>query len=304
MGIDRVCAVIVIYRAEAGSLEALVRRLRECVAHLVVVDNGSPGIDPGRLKSLHPSLQYKPLAANAGIAAAQNTGIGAAAAAGADYVLFLDQDSKPEEEMVPRLLRAMEVLSGGGARVACVGPQLRLPGSRELSFFPKAGWGGLVAVRCTRDARAIECEYLISSGTLVPIAVFDQVGNLEEGLFIDKVDTEWCYRARSKGFRMFGICGAVLEHDLGLERHRIWLGRWRQVPRHSPLRYYYIFRNTVLLSRRAYVPVSWSLFQYAWLVVLFLVFGIFGGRRSSGGLALMVKGLKHGFRGVAGQYGG
>lgn len=288
----KVCAVIVIYRANAGSLEALVQRLRGCVAHVVVVDNGSPGIDPGRLTSLHASLQYRVLAANVGIAAAQNSGIVAAAAAGAEYVLFLDQDSKPEEEMVARLLQAIEVLSEGGTRVGCVGPQLRLPGSRELSLFPKAGWGGLVAASCTRNVRAIECDYLISSGTLVPTAVFDEVGNLEEALFIDKVDTEWCYRARSKGFRIFGVCGAVLEHDLGLERHRIWLGRWRHVPRHSPLRYYYIFRNTVLLSRRTYVPVSWSLFQYAWLVVLFLAFG---------GRAMMLKGLKHGFRGVAGQ---
>jgi rhamnosyltransferase len=295
MGINRVCAVIVAYRAEAAGLEALVRRLRGCVAHVVVVDNGSPAIDPGRLTSLHPSLHYRALAANVGIAAAQNTGIGAATAAGAEYVLFLDQDSKPEEEMVPRLLRAIEVLSGGGSRVACVGPQLRLPGSHELSYFPKAGWGGLVAVRCSQNVRAIECDYLISSGTLVPTAVFDEVGNLEEGLFIDKVDTEWCYRARSKGLRIFGICGAVLEHDLGLERHRVLLGRWRHVPRHSPLRYYYIFRNTVLLSRRAYVPVSWSLFQYAWLIVLFLAFG---------GRAMMLKGLKDGFRGIAGQYGG
>lgn len=292
MGIDRVCAVIVAYRAAAAGLESLVPRLRECAAHVVVIDNGSPGIDPDRLASLHPSLQYRALASNVGIAAAQNTGIHAAVAAGAEYVLFLDQDSKPEDEMVPRLLRAMQVLSKGGTRVACVGPQLRLAGSHELSVFPKAGWGGLVAVRCSQNVRAIECDYLISSGTLVPVAVFKEVGDLEEELFIDKVDTEWCYRARSKGFRIFGICGAVLEHDLGLERHRVWLGRWRQVPRHSSLRYYYIFRNTVLLSRRAYVPVSWSLFQYAWLIVLFLAFG---------GRAMMLKGLKHGFRGVAGQ---
>lgn len=298
----RVCAVIVIYQAQPANLERLIRTLNGRVGHVIVIDNGSPAIDLGRLTSLHPSLQFKTLAANVGIGAAQNEGIRLAAAAGAAYLLLLDQDSEPQDDMVSRLLGALQLLTVGGARVGCVGPQLRLRGSHELSFFPKAGWGGLVAVGCSRDARAIECDYLISSGTLIPTEVFKQVGDLEEGLFIDKVDTEWCYRARSKGFSIFGVCGAILEHDLGLERHRVWLGRWRRIARHSALRYYYIFRNTVLLSRRAYVPLSWSVFQYAWLGLLFLAFGIFS-RRRSGELAMMLKGLRHGFRGVAGQLG-
>ena len=61
---------------------------------------------------------------------------------------------------------------------------------------------------------------------------------MEEALFIDQVDTEWCLRARSMGYRVFGACGAILEHRLGEAYYRIWFGRWRQLPRHKPFRYY------------------------------------------------------------------
>jgi rhamnosyltransferase len=123
---------------------------------------------------------------------------------------------------------------------------------------------------------------------------------MEESLFIDQVDTEWCLRARSKGYRIFGVCGAVLEHRLGETAQRVWTGRWRRLPRHKPFRYYYIFRNTILLCRRPYVPGRWVLFNLRWLVVLFITYGLLT-RVRTGELGMMVKGAVDGVRGVTGK---
>jgi len=76
----------------------------------------------------------------------------------------------------------------------------------------------------------MECDFLLSSGSLVPLDVIDKVGGMEEELFIDQVDTEWCLRARSMGYRVFGAFGAILEHRLGEAHARAWFDRWPHLP--------------------------------------------------------------------------
>ena len=133
------------------------------------------------------------------------------------------------------------------------------------------------------------------------MAVIEAVGGMNEGYFIDHVDTEWCLRARMAGWQIFGVCAARLTHALGDRIIRIWFGRWREVSVHSPLRDYYILRNTVLMLRQ--VPMTWS-WRFAQLgrIVQFLVF--FGlavpprGRR----FGMMMKGIWHGVVGRMGAY--
>jgi rhamnosyltransferase len=296
-----VCAVVVTYRPDCARLEQLLSVLTRSVGAVVVADNGSPSLDDRYLVKRFPSLIFKKLDVNEGIAVAQNVGIVLAKSLGASHVLFLDQDSVPEEGMVSRLYAALQKLENGGCRAACVGPRVRFPGSRDLSRFVRLGWFGGRQDRCRDAAGTVECDVLISSGTLVPLRVLDDVGVMEERLFIDQVDTEWCLRARSKGYRIFGVCGAVLEHSLGEHAYRVWIGRWRRLPRHKPFRYYYIFRNTVLLFRRSYVPPKWTLYHLRWLLALFLAYGIFA-RPRSGELGMMLRGIAHGVRGITGKF--
>ena len=216
---------------------------------------------------------------NRGLAAAQNRGIALARAGGASHVLLLDQDSVPLPGMTARLLRALQDLQARGVKVACVGPRLRCYGS------------------LTR-ARG-ECDALIASGSLLPMAVLDEVGGMEEALFIDQVDTEWCLRARRRGYRAFGVRDAVLDHRPGESLRWIWLGRWRRLIRHPPFRYYTIFRNTLVLCRRDYALPRFVLFQLCWLATLFVAFGMFGGR--TGSLPMMLRGIADGLAGRTGQ---
>jgi rhamnosyltransferase len=300
MEATNVCAVVVTYQAEQVRLERLLEMLGGTVRHVVVVDNGSPALDKAQLVSSYPRLFLKTLPCNQGIAAAQNEGIRLAARMGVAYVMFLDQDSRPRPDMLARLLSAYERLKSEGQPVACVGPELRLRGSEAPGLFPRPGTGGLRSVRCDEAAPFIECDYLIASGTLLALDVLREVGELEERLFIDHVDTEWCYRARAKGYRIFAVCGAILDHELGTGFHRIWIARWRRIARHRAFRYYYMFRNVLLLSRRPYVPLGWRARQWGWLCLLFVAFGVLSGPRSRE-LKMMLKGLRHGFHGIAGE---
>jgi rhamnosyltransferase len=294
-----VAAVIVTYHPDAARVEAILQALKDDVFQVVVVDNNSRHFDEPRLRAAHPQVRIKRLSANKGIAAAQNEGIALARSVGAAFVLFLDQDSMPQPGMVATLLAATARLAGMGHRVGCVGPRTYFPGTKDLAAFGRLSWFGVRQQTCPDSNSVIECDMLVSSGMLIPMEALERVGGMEEGLFIDSVDTEWCFRAMTHGYRIFGACGAALEHRLGERALRIWLGRWRRLPRHRPFRYYYMFRNTFLLLGRRYMPVKWTLLQLERLIALFVVYGLFTLGRS-GELRMMLKGLVDGVRGHTG----
>jgi rhamnosyltransferase len=107
---------------------------------------------------------------------------------------------------------------------------------------------------------------------LIPLSVIDEVGPMDETLFIDHIDIEWAFRAASHEYRMYGVQHAVLMHGLGDARRRVWLGKWWQVPVHSPIRNYYFARNTLLVDRRPYVSWRWRFSSCLRLSALALCF--------------------------------
>lgn len=78
---------------------------------------------------------------------------------------------------------------------------------------------------------------------------------MDESLFIDFVDLEWCVRARNKGYRVLGVPWLTLAHELGDAPVKV-LGR--TYPMHSAVRHYYLFRNAVALMLRREMPLTWK----------------------------------------------
>jgi len=292
-----VCAVIVTYHPQVPDVAACVARLRAGGTGVVVVDNGSGPSTVAALQDMAGSLDACVLAlgVNAGIGAAQNVGIREAVARGGAFVLLLDQDSLPADDMVERLLMARQRLATTGIRVAAVGPvtvDSRTGASGTFVCFDGIRIGRRA---CLPGLSAVEADFLIASGMLIATDVFDDVGGMSEDLFIDHVDTEWCLRARSKGYTMFGVCDARLQHTLGDRVVRVWLGRWRDVSVHSPARHYYVFRNTVLMLRRTPMPFAWKVAQVLRLAQFFVFFGVVGASRVER-LRYMVRGIADGLR--------
>lgn len=300
--IERIHAVVVTHRPDSARLEQLLAALASEGCPVLLIDNATPQWDPQSIDGRHSVRAVRQLPGNEGLASAQNAGIALARARRASCVLLMDQDSVPQPGMVRALWDTLQRLRQSGVRVACVGSRQRLPHLDGLTGFATLGWLGPKQAACRGADRAVECDTLIASGSLIPMDVLDAVGGMDESLFIDLVDTEWCFRARAKGYRVFGACGAVLEHRLGDSARRVWAGRWRSVPRHPASRYYYIFRNTVLVGRRDFVPLKWLLYYLRWLATLFLVHGVFA-RDRAGELGMMVRGALDGVRGISGRLG-
>ena len=141
----------------------------------------------------------------------------------------------------------------------------------------------------------MECVFLIASGMLSPLKSFAQIGPMDENLFLDHVDTEWCFRAKSKGYRCYGISHATMDHSIGARSRPVWWGRRRNIAIHSPDRYYWLARNSMILRKRGYMDRAWrshDLKKLAGLMVLHILSGS-EGRRSVG---MMLRGLKDGLR--------
>ncbi len=254
----KVTSITVAFNPNPERLAEQVRALQGEVGDIVIVDNGSE-IAVAQLPQLAGlPIRVLALADNTGVAHGFNAGVAAARERGAQFVLLLDDDSVPESGMVAELVSACRSRGEGAERVAAVGP--RVQDSRDPRDYPfiRLGWTHNRHVRCGETpGEVVACDFLISSGSLVPMSAFAAVGEFDESLFIDSVDLEWCCRARDRGLALYGVCAARLDHRLG-DRRQLVLNAFELVV-HSPERIYYMTRNRFLLYKRSYMPLKWKL---------------------------------------------
>jgi rhamnosyltransferase len=290
-----IAAVIVSYHPNQARLAENIKTLQAQVNVVIVVDNASPIQTQQWLAQWQqPGLHVLQSPTNRGIAQAQNEGISLAIRLGAAFVLFLDQDSRPAGDMVSRLHRGYLELSARGEKVAALCPSYSDPTSRHQSSFLRVGRWRVRRIGCPSAPREyLSVDVTIASGMFMSVRVLEDVGMMDAGLFIDHVDTEWCFRARSKGYRFYVDCSATLSHSLGEAGRRIWFGRWRRIPAHSPIRHYYRIRNSMLLARRAYVPVAWVAHEAVGRILAAAIVLVAGPSRLRT-LAMIARGFKDG----------
>jgi len=300
---ERVLAIVVCYNPNITALNQSLLAVQEQGCDIVLIDNASTNISEIRpLAKQIASLSFIEQSTNLGLGAAHNIGIKEAMRGAYSHVLLLDQDSVPLANMVPRLLAASVNKSRTHA-VSAVGATYLNADNGAESFFVRFGALKFKRQYCAaRDEEGcVEADFLISSGSLVALPVLDDIGLMDEDLFIDHVDTEWFLRGRSKGYRAYGVCDAVMQHGLGEQTHRVSLlnGRQRNVPQHKPFRYYYIFRNSILLYKRRYASGLWKWNDVQRLSMIFIMFGLFRAPRKQN-LQMMCQGVWDGLRGVTG----
>ncbi len=299
-----VWAVVVTYLPDSATLANLLHMLSEQVRQICIVDN-TPQADL-RVPELVASLGEMPvtlirLGDNHGIAAALNVGIKHALTRGAAHVLLSDQDSAPSSGMVRGLLRAHEALTG--RRVAAVGPSFVNTNSGEVFPFLVDVQHSLFFGRRSASAEHphIEALTLITSGLLVSAEALRDIGLMREDFFIDSVDTEWCYRARARGWRLFGTGWATMQHRMGDASLRVWYFGWFKANAYSPRRVYYQVRNLVRLHFLGYTGVRWRL-RNVWSILGVFYFHVFYGAERRECLRMWFRGLLDGLRGRMGAF--
>ncbi|WP_284983716.1 glycosyltransferase [Arthrobacter sp. efr-133-TYG-118] len=237
-------AIVSLYNPSDGVLANAAALLKQ-VNTVVVVDDGSPH-DPTRILDELAGMgcNVERLTENSGIAAALNAGISVAlsGAAKPDYILTMDQDSLLDDGYVAALQSAATAASAANVRVGMVAP-------------------GSVRGLPVRRGPVVNGIQLggepIQSGLLIPVPVFERLGMFQSSLFIDGVDSEFYLRCTADGLRAVIAPEAALDHTLGspararlLGRELSFGGQPLNIRTAADWRYYYLFRNRILLARQ------------------------------------------------------
>jgi rhamnosyltransferase len=195
---------------------------------LIVIDNSEcPDFELANQIKMYPNVLFFSYPENIGIAKALNKAALIAAERGYEWMLTMDQDSMFSSYNMKKLLDCFRLIQAE-SNIGMVGVDY----SNEK-------------YKSDDNCNLIDVNLLITSGSLMNLAIHKYLNGFDERLFIDEVDSEYCYRLRINKFRVCKITGVYLEHNLG---HDVFVKNWligSEVKRniHSPLRIYYMLRN-------------------------------------------------------------
>jgi len=291
------CAVIITYHPDLALLRRVVDSVATQVGRVVVFDNGSPqALELAQQLGTGAQLVVEVSPVNIGLGAALNRGCALAARLGCHHVLLMDQDSVLASGMVATLGRALEIQQQIGP-VAAVGPQFIDDRSGAPAPFVRFGFPINHKLR-GGPGQTVSCDFLITSGSLIPLRALDLIGAMDEQLFIDNIDMEWCFRAKATGHVLLGVCDAQMRHSIG---EALLASRVKRdgVVVHKPFRLYFIMRNRVLLYRRRQTPRVWIAQDIPRLVLKFIGNGLFLPERRER-MRFMLRGLRDGALGRSG----
>lgn len=195
-----------------------------CVDVSVVVDNSDTKNEISQSLKNDPNFIYIDMDGNKGIAAALNKGIEYLNSKNIDFALTMDQDSLFPTKYYPNILKLVNKYKTDYSVIG-------------LNFNQDNG--GLDEI--------IEVPYWITSGNFVNISDFMSVGGFMNELFIDYVDFELGYKFKTNGFKICYLKGFSLKHTIGNPIEIHLFGKTYYAMNHSPIRYYYRYRNAYYL---------------------------------------------------------
>jgi rhamnosyltransferase len=178
------------------------------------------------------------------------------------WALLFDQDTEPTNAMVNVFAAVYKQFPDKGS-LALIGANYAALRSGRIRHHiesnPVSGW--------------IEKKTIITSGSLLRLGIFKEIGPFRAEFFIDHVDHEYCLRARSKGFRVIMTQEPTMEHSVGAPSMHHFLWKPIRTPNHSALRQYYMMRNHIVVSREyAFKDPGWVITTlYSSLKTIFLM---------------------------------
>ncbi|BCI68634.1 glycosyltransferase family 2 protein [Acetobacter aceti] len=294
-------AVIVTYNPDIPLLDSGLTALAGQVDGGIIIDNGSGNADAVQALAAQHGLSFVALHENIGLAAAQNAGIRHGMDAEARYILLLDQDTILADGTARNLVTLCQSLEERGIRVGAVGNFFRDSHDDCLGSVWRSHGLRLRQTRaCAGKSVVAEADFIIASGSLIPVSTLCHAGLMDVGLFIDLVDVEWGLRAKSQGFRHFLHNRNIMTHTIGSGRQKML---WKNITIHSPMRDYYVIRNSILVARRRYIAVAWRIYFIRRVPFFLLGFSLFADQRRLR-CSLMLRGLFDGLLGRGGKYSG
>ncbi|MGL4990777.1 MAG: glycosyltransferase family 2 protein [Sarcina sp.] len=207
--------------------------IKNQVDKVIIVDNGSDEITVKCLNKINSLENTKVifLNSNQGIATALNEGVRLALELGYEWVLTMDNDSKAQENMVKNMMLTYNNINKDERdNIKSIAP-----------IYIKEGTDCEVET----DEKYKYVDLAITSGNIVNLSIFKEIGFFRDDYFIDYVDNEFCLRIIKNKKKIIQVNSAILEHNLGNDIEKKFLGKVIKSTNHSALRRYYLTRNAL-----------------------------------------------------------
>ncbi len=222
----KLAAVVVFYHPNDENIENI-KNYEKFVDKFYIVDNS---LDDINYYKSNKKVEYIKYGDNKGIATALNEGARRAVEDGYQWLLTMDQDSK----ITGNIIKQMEqyLMKHADEKIGLVSPYHDIH-SDEIVL----------------DVEAEEMIEVMTSGNIISLKAYQDVGGFKDWLFIDCVDTDYCMNLNMHGYKVLRLNRVRMEHHLGnLEVHSLF-GKKYPCYNHGPIRRYYIVRNNLYIRQ-------------------------------------------------------
>jgi rhamnosyltransferase len=279
---EMICAVVVAYEPD-DFFKLRLNVLSPQLGKVVVVDNSSK--DSSSLNYLKTEFRDKVFlinnGENLGLGYALNQGVKEAKKLGFSFVILFDQDS----EVFPNTIFTMCSIANKikDNNLALLGASYK-----KLSISKK-----------TQVQSFIKKKSNITSGSILPISIFEKVGLFRSDYFIDCIDSEFSFRLRKNGYSIYQTSIQLMKHAIGNPVYYKFLGCNVLSTNHSDDRRYYIARNHLVMLREyssflSKIPCFW-LFKTIKRSVYFSLIVILYENEKLSKIKAIASGVKDGF---------
>lgn len=204
-------------------LASIYRTVSKITFEIWVVDNGSSDGSVRAVKEKHPAVKIIENRINLGFAAANNLAL---EHMGGQYALLLNTDTVLTEDAVSKLHNFMKGNTDAG--IAC-GQLLNPDGSKQNSIANFPSLLSLVSnetlLRLLLPRRfpskrrvyktPIEIDSCIGACMLIRKKAIDQTGFLDDRYFFFLEETDWAYRMKKAGWKIYFVPAARIFHAQG-----------------------------------------------------------------------------------------
>lgn len=213
-------------------------------SRIIVVDNGSNDGSTAALRERFLTVDVISSSVNLGFAGACNLGIEAALAAGAAYLLIMNNDTVVDKQMLSELIREAE----RSPDIGIVGPKIYYYDAPDTIWFAggdRGRWTWAVTRRPRgRDRKSSnlprDVSFLPGCGMLARRVLVERIGSFDTGYFMYYEDCDFCVRAKQAGFRLRYVPTARMWHKVSSSSGG----------KKSPLNRYYRSRSLLRFLRR------------------------------------------------------
>lgn len=262
-----ICSLIILYQPDLNKINQCINSLSSQVNEIFIIDNSKNNHKKYFINN--KKINYQFMNKNLGIAEAQNVGIKIIRKKKYKFVILSDQDTNFTNKYSFKMISKYKELSKTN-KIAALTPKFHNINNKVV--YPAIIRKGFLRIKYNNHKKDIIVSETISSGLFVNLDAFEKIGYMNEKLFIDWVDYEWCWRAKKNQYYIFMIPTNIIYHQLGIENKNSFLSKY---PKHNKKRYYYIFRNgfyLMLYSKN--ISLLWKINIFINLIKYFFGFMI------------------------------